>query len=62
MTTAPQARYEEMRFDIDTQLRRIKALLDHHTATERVTWSHVGDLGHVKEALEDVASFLNDEE
>ncbi len=42
--------------EIDTMLARLQALSDEHfnVAPEKVTWGHVGDLGHYAELLKQI--------
>lgn len=61
--TADQA-YQRNLADLRTNLAKIAAGLERHAteqAAEPRDWGYAGDLSHVNERLNDIASFLMDE-
>lgn len=53
----PQAAYRERQEKIAGLMDAIREKLDRH-AEGKINWGHVGDLGHVKELLAEIITFL----
>ncbi len=50
-------RYNEKKEEIEELLTIINTKMEKH-ASEEIHWGHVGDLGHVKELLKQIAKFI----
>lgn len=51
--TASEA-YHERKREIIMKLKQVRQLADKHDGKNHINWTHVGDLGHIAELLDEV--------